>query len=194
MLRMLLIAGLVCVAAGAARAAEGVIAATGLEAVPAGATIAVRPWDNSDQNLAIQRDVENGLRARGFTVVEDAPFVLSFETRDTVGTWDTGDRRTIVEFERRSGGDQEDESKVRLNLYASDRGGVLNKGRTAPDVKPSRFQLEMTLDGQNGVRVWQGTMTADLERSDRASLIQKMVPALIAKIGETVKGETVPLP
>ena len=193
MLRKILIAGFLWTFAGAALAADGTITATVFEKVPPGASISVRPWDDSDQNLAIKDDFEDALRAQGYIVTDGAPLVMSFETRDTLGTWDTGDRRSIVEFERRSGGGEEDESKVRLNLYASDRGGVLNKGRSTPDVKPSRYQIEVTLDQTNGPRLWQGTVTADLQRTDREALIKKMVPALIEKLGITVKGETVPL-
>jgi hypothetical protein len=193
MLRILLIAGFVWAAANSAHAADGVIAATAFEQVPPGTAMAVRPWDDSDQNLAIKQDLENALRHRGYVIREDAPLILSFETRDTVGTWSSGDRRSIVEFEARKGGGEEDDSKVRLNLFASDRGGVFNKGRPPPDVKPSRYQIEVTIDRQGGARLWQGTITADLERTDRESLIKQMVPALVEKVGNTVKGETVPL-
>lgn len=193
MLRRFLIAIFVCAIASPAFAADSVISATAFEQFPRGTAIAVKPWDNSDQNLEIKKDIETALRARGFAVQDNAQLVLSFETRDTVGTWTTGDRRSIVEFERRTAGAEDDDSKVRLNLYASDRGGVFNQGRPPPDVQPTRYQIEVTLDQQNGPRLWQGTITASLERTDREALIKKMVPALIGKLGNTVKGETVPL-
>lgn len=194
MLRRVLIACFLCAIANTAFAAEGLVSATAFEPVPPGTAVAVRPWDNSDQNMAIKKDIENALRARGFAIREDAQLVLSFETRDTVGTWSSGERRSIVEFEKRTAGQEDNDSKVRLNLYASDRGGVLNKGRPPPDVKPTRYQIEITLDREKGPRLWQGTITASLERTDRDSLIKKMVPALVDKVGNTVKGETVPLP
>ena len=135
MLKRFLIAIFVWTVASTAHAADGLISATVFEQVPPGTAIAVRPWDNSDQNLKIKQEIETALRARGFSIRDDAQLVLSFETRDTIGSWSKGDRRSIVEFESRTAGAQDDDSKVRLNLYASDRGGVFNQGRPPPNVQ-----------------------------------------------------------
>ena len=71
---------------------EGLLNAVAYKPFPEGAPIAVRPLDDSDENLALLRRFEGELRAQGFAVTADAALVLTFEIRGSVGAWSDGVR------------------------------------------------------------------------------------------------------
>ena len=167
-------------------AAEGELSATSYKGIPKAATISIRPWDNSDDNLKLAREIKAALEADGHSVRDEADFVLSFSTRNRLGDWSPGGRRSVLELKGSSGRGDVETARVQLNLYSSDQGGVLNRGEEPGSVVPTNYQLEVTVDGPNGVRYWQGEATANLERSDGLSLTRSMVPNLIRTLGQTV--------
>ena len=108
--------------AGGPGAGDGVLNAVAYRSLPPGASIAVRPLDNSDENQILQQVFERELRAGGYTVSKDANLVLTFETRGQVGAWSDGGRRQLLQLQKSQGVGGLDSPKVRLNLYDSRRG------------------------------------------------------------------------
>ncbi len=106
---------------------EGVLNAISYKAFPANQPIAVRPLDNSDDNLEIQAEFERILRANGYVVNRDAPLVLSFDTEDRIGAWSDGGRRTVLELEGHGGVIGRDSARARFNIFDSQRGGIVNE-------------------------------------------------------------------
>ena len=177
---------------------EGLLNAVAYKPFPEGAPIAVRPLDDSDENLALLRRFEGELRAGGYAVAADAALVLTFEIRDSVGTWSDGGRRTVLELEFKTeagiGGDKE---RLRLNLFDNVSGGMLNEGRERGTsiVTPSQYRVDATIDDRrSGQRLWQGWAIAYLREADGATLTRSMVPALVGSFGQTVRRQPFKLP
>lgn len=194
---MRLLALLACVlwfAIPHARAADGVLFSVAYQNIPAGAAVTVRPWDNSDENVALTTDIETALRQAGYRVVDGADLILSFARRDVIGSWSAGGRRSIIELEGGGGRTGGENARLLLNLYSSDRGGVLNPGEDPKSVVPSKYQIEMTVDSKTGVRYWQGEATAELLKADGFALTKSLIPVLVGKIGKSVKRESFEIP
>ncbi len=169
---------------------DGVLNAVAYKALPRDWPIMVRPLDNSDANLAIQKEFEQQLRALGYTVRPDAPLILSFDTRDEIGAWSDEGRRTVLELEGRGGLIGGDSARARFNLFDSDHGGIMNEGRGSGTniVTPSRYRLDVSIDDrQSGERLWQAWATAELQQSSGAALTRAMVPGTLQSLGRTVK-------
>ena len=161
--------------------------------IPAGSPIFVRPLDNSDQNLALQKDFERALKGKGYTVAKNANLILTFETRDTAGSWSGGGPNRFLELSNNDVQTGIDAPRVHLNLFNSARGGILNpdrKDRTRT-VTPSSFRIDVSLDDKtSGKRLWQGWSSADIRVVGGRSTNQTMIPALIDGFGQTVKQKT----
>ena len=177
---------------------EGLLNAVAYKPFPTGMAITVRPMDDSEENLDLQKRIEGELTAQGYNVSGDGTLILTFETRDTVGAWSDSGRRSVLEFQYKNeegiGGDNE---RVRLNLFDSAQGGVLNEGRARGTsiVTPSQYRIDATVDvRQSGERLWQAWVTASLQQSDGATLTQSMVPEMVKNLGKTVRRQTFQLP
>jgi len=173
-----------------ATAAEGTVNAVSYKQIPTSQPMAVRSWDNSDENLKLAKEFTAILIKQGFRVADNAPLVISFSTRDVLGYWSAGQRRHLLELEGHGGRTGGEKARVMLNLYSS-QGGVLNKGKESGNVVPSKYMLEVTLDRRKGERLWQGEATAALLRTDGYSLLRAMLPALLNHMGQTVRRKTV---
>ncbi len=171
----------------AGKAAEGALSAQSYQPIEARSAVAVRPWDNSAENLELAKAIEQALKKQGFRVDGNAALVLSFEMRDTLGNWSPGERRSILELEGHGGRRGGEDAKVRLNLYESNRGGMFNQGRRPAGVVPSKYQIEMTVDRKGGSRHWQGRAAAELTRSSGFELVKSMIPFIVKELGNTVK-------
>lgn len=176
--------------------ADGLMSSVSFRPIPAGSAIFVRPLDNSDQNLALQKDFERALQSKGFTVAKDANLILTFETRDTAGSWSGGGPNRFLELSNNDVQTGVDAPRVRLNLFNSARGGILNPNRKdrTRTVTPSSFRIDVSLDDKtNGKRLWQGWSSADIRIGGRHSMTRTMIPALINGFGRTVRQKTFPL-
>lgn len=186
MATLLFAAGL-AMAVTAVQASDGSLNTVSFKEIPAGSTISVRPWDNSDANIELVAEFETALRAKGYRIDKEADYILSFETRDILGTWSAGDRRSVIELQARGGRTGGEDAKAMLNLFESQRGGVLNPGRPTPNVINSKYQVDATIDKKAGGRIWQGQATAELKRSTGLELTKQMIPGLVGAIGQTIK-------
>ena len=68
--------------AATAAIADGQINAVSFQPLPQGSSLFVRPLDNSDHNLVLQKDFARVLRQKGHTVSREPALILTFETRD----------------------------------------------------------------------------------------------------------------
>lgn len=169
------------------KAAEGSFNAQSYHPIATRSALAVRPWDNSAENLELAKEIERVLKDRGFTIDQNAALVLSFEMSDILGNWSQGERRSILEVDGHGGRRGGENAKVRLNLYESNRGGMFNMGRKPAAVVPSKYQIEMTVDRKGGPRHWQGRAAADLTSSSGFELVKSMIPLMVEELGNTVK-------
>lgn len=177
--------------------AEGILLnAVAFRPLPAGTRIAVRPLDNSDANLIIQKDFERQLREKGYLVDRDAVLVLSFETRDEAGSWSDSGRRTLLELEGRNATGGNETAKARVNLFDSVSGGVFNEGQGGVStVTPGRLRLEVTIDSRaDGKRLWQAWSIANQGFGDGLATTRAMVPTMVVNLGQTVRSQRFALP
>jgi len=171
---------------------EGQLNAVSYKPLPAGASFSVRPLDNSDQNMILKSEFEQALRAKGYTVADDAALVISFETRNEIGAFTTRDKRAVLELNARGGREGGEDANMRFNLFDSNTGGVFNSGKGETSiVRQSRYRVDISVDNQgDGKRLWQAWAIANLDQSDGLTLTRAMVPALIDSLGNTVKRKT----
>jgi hypothetical protein len=167
---------------------DGVVNAAALRPVPRDASIGVRPWDDSPDNLKLAREIEDQLRARGHALTTNPQIVLSFSVGDEPGRWAGGSRRQMIELHGTQGAGEEDRMRAQLNLYSSEKGGVFNEGR-ADTTERSIYTLEMTVDGRDGQRLWQGEASARLGRTEGSQLVKLMIPPLLDALGKTVRNQ-----
>ena len=164
----------------------GVVNAAALRPLPEGASISLRAWDNSDANLQLVGFIEDLLRSRGRKVTANGDLVLSISASDQPGHWGTGQQRQVLELQGRMSTAEEDEARVRLNLFSTDKGGIFNDGPTDRTVR-STYTLEMTVDSRTGQRLWQGEASAALVNADGVQQFKQMVPPLLDALGKTVR-------
>lgn len=169
--------------------ADGVVNAAALRPVPKDASIRVRPWDDSPDNLKLAREIEDQLRMRGYALTTNPQVVLSFSVTDEPGRWAAGSRRQMIELHGTQGSTGEDDRmRAQLNLYSSEKGGVFNEGRPGTTER-SLYTLEMTVDGREGQRLWQGEASARLGRTEGGQLVKLMIPPLLDALGKTVRNQ-----
>jgi hypothetical protein len=176
-------------------ASDTVVNAAALKPMPEGA-IAVKPWDNSDANVALAREIEARLKTKGYAIDPDAPLVLSFETQADAPAGPEDPRRRPVELKGHQSSSKDDDARVMLNLYSTEKGGVFND-REGADAAPAAPQhhLKMSLDGPlpavNGSssrgRLWQGEASGRLNRGDEQALYRSMIGPLVDALGQTVR-------
>jgi len=199
----ILLVGLVGLVGGTALAQSerasvetGVLNAVAYQPLPTGTAIAVRPLDNSDINLALQKMFENALRDKGYTVTKDATLVFSFDTGGEIGAWSDAGRRSIIELQARGGRDGTEDAHAIVNIFNSTRGGLLNEGRGGTSITtPSQVRVDATVeDRSNGQRLWHGWTIANLGYGDREALTRAMVPALADSLGRSATRQPFKLP
>jgi len=181
--------GVLITPAATARANDALINAVSYEKFGQDLPISVRPLDNSDINLALQKTIEDSLRAKGYTVLDNAGLVFSFDTENVSGAWSNAGDRQLIELKNQDGTPHSNNPEVRLNLFNSSRGGVFNPGRPGTSqVTPTIYRLNATLENSaNGQRLWEGWTKAELGLADEATLSRAMVPILLNALGKTIR-------
>ncbi len=128
------------------QADEGIINAVSFRPIPAATVIVVQPWNNSDENINTARLIENQLCDLGYKISPQANFTLSFDSKSTLGKWSSSSRNTSVELKAESSTANGKDAEVRLNLFSSSEGGVLNPNKTPGENILSKVSLKITLD------------------------------------------------
>ncbi|MBI3453138.1 MAG: hypothetical protein HY057_10015 [Rhodospirillales bacterium] len=165
-------------------AAPGQVHASAFAAMPADLPIAVRPLDNSTDNLRLKRRFQDALASRSIPTAPDkAPLALNFET-EVQETARSRRPPSLGEFK----GDNRD-SQVRINLWSTTQDSVTQGRRSGGDEKTGvRFILIATLDDQRtGQRLWQGQASWDGEALDEQAAYATMAPILVEQLGQTVR-------
>ncbi|NQV84203.1 MAG: hypothetical protein HQ494_10330 [Rhodospirillales bacterium] len=176
--------------------AEGIISAVSFLPMPAGSAIFVRPMDNSNHNLSLQKAFEDALKNKGYSIKNDATLILTFETQDDTGAWAGGGENRYVELSNNSDQSGTNAPRVRFNLFNSARGGLLNPDRkeSTHTVTPSSFRIDVTVDDKsNGKRMWEGWSSAGIGVGNSQETSHKMIPALVDGLGQTIRQETFPI-
>ena len=128
------------------QADEGIINAVSFRPIPAATVIVVQPWNNSDENINTARLIENQLCDLGYKISPQANFTLSFDSKSSLGKWSSSSRNTSVELKAESSTASGKDAEVRLNLFSSSEGGVLNPNKTPGENILSKVSLKITLD------------------------------------------------
>ena len=167
---------------------QGLLNAISYKPFPQDATFSVQLLDNSDQNIQLKKEFEQALNDKGFSVHADAPLIITFETRDELGSFTTRKRRAILELNGHGGRSGGEDARMRFNLYDSDSGGILNKGKGETSVMTlSQFRLEVSIDNRsNGKKHWQAWSVANIGQSNDATLIKEMIPKIVGNMGKTI--------
>lgn len=171
--------------------------------VPAGAPIAVVAEVFNDLNTEVQQVVERALTAHGYTVSQDAPLILSFDTeisgatadiKDTAGSnlVGSGEPGAVSSPypELPSEGDGEELGREPAEIGTPQ--ATIPLGAVAA-AGGSVFNLSFTLGQDGRVPIWQGSVTAALPADGPFEAARAMVPVLVERIGRTVHNERVTL-
>ena len=176
------------------QADEGIINAVSFRPIPAATVIVVQPWNNSDENVNTARLIENQLRDLGYKISPQANFTLSFDSKSSLGKWSSSSRNTSVELKAESSTASGKDAEVRLNLFSSSEGGVLNPNKTPGENILSKVSLKITLDQKNGPRLWQGKAIAGVHQTDTVSVARRLTPVLLDYLGKTISRKSVNIP
>ncbi len=173
-------------------AEDGLMNSISFRKIPTNAILQVQALDDSDDNLALIKVIENILRQRGYRIAPDATLILTFETRDEIGAWSGTDRRHLLSFEAKGGRGGGEDARARLNFFDSNSGGLINKGKGGTSIAtPSSYRIDVTVENRSdGKRYWQGWSEGKLGAGDGFTLTKKMIPVLIDGIGKTIRQKT----
>ncbi|MDA0996826.1 MAG: hypothetical protein O2944_01305 [Proteobacteria bacterium] len=188
--RALAAMAVVLASAHLAAAGDAVMSAVSYLPLPNDRMIAVEAYDNSEETVQLQKSIEAALKKSGYTVSQSSRLVLSFEHRDAAGAWTGGGPNRLIELRNRPDHSGTKSPDVRLNIYDSNRGGLINP---KPDpgitqVTPSRYRIDISIDDRSdGKRFWQAWSETNIGASDDPAAQQAMVTPLITSIGTTIR-------
>ncbi|WP_119458420.1 hypothetical protein [Rhodospirillaceae bacterium SYSU D60014] len=156
--------------------------------LPESAAFRLRMRDDTELSHQIRRLVAASLESRGYAVRNDAPLVIDIEAevyRPPVREYDG-----MGEIDIDSGG-----LEITVNLWSSNEDSLLRRQRN-PDPLPDReFRISLAIHGADHQGhicryLWRGEV-AELRQTDTPVIAsRRMVPALVAAIGETVTAAT----
>jgi hypothetical protein len=172
-----------------ARAAEAVLQAFAFEAIPPGASVQVRPADDSEENLTIKQQFEDSLAASNHPASPSGPLIFDFEAvRILQGQRD--DPKYLGTFNATQGSAQ-----FTVNLWSNIEHSVLGGTRYSDDFKTANgYTIFVFLrDRATGTLLWQGEATGELRGNSPLPIADDMVRALIANLGQTVRSQSVPV-
>ncbi|MEQ8320842.1 MAG: hypothetical protein RH946_11295 [Rhodospirillales bacterium] len=161
--------------------------------IPQGESVAVETFNDAEEILKLKEIFEEELRLQGYTVNDSGRLILSFETQDSSGKWSGGGPNRLVEIGNSDNHTGKDAPDVRVNIFDSKRGGLLNPKRDTgiTQVSPSQLRIDASIeDRQTGKRLWQGWSVSNQGSSTEEDMThQSMVKPIIENIGKTVRSE-----
>jgi hypothetical protein len=184
-------------------AAPGQARSTAFATLPSGATIAVRPLDNSDANLRVAASFAEALTKRGFRSSDNvARYALNFDIevqpiRQPLPKQTTGELRSapssMVNNDLR--GDLTDprgnldDGQVRFKMGVANPDDALPPRRGDLTTRGAlRYIMTATLDDQqSGQRLWQGEATFADSATEEQAAYAMMANALVDQLGRTVR-------
>jgi len=169
------------------RSAPGMITARTFQAPPAGFSVAVAPYDDSELNLKLKADFEASLAERWQarpTKESAAGFLLLFETE--VVPANLAPAPPSLGSARVSGGGAE----VNVNVWSSTQDSVLGGRQEAPAAGSNVFHINAVLrDRHSGEVAWQGDAYYVLREPESERVARALVPPLVDRIGQSVVRE-----
>ncbi len=161
--------------------------------IPQGESVAVETFNDAEEILKLKEIFEEELRLQGYTVNDSGRLILSFETQAASGKWSGGGPNRLVEIGNSDNHTGKDAPDVRVNIFDSKRGGLLNPKRDTgiTQVSPSQLRIDASIeDRQTGKRLWQGWSVSNQGSSTEEDMThQSMVKPIIENIGKTVRSE-----
>jgi hypothetical protein len=185
----------VCLSAAKAEANDIVLNAVSYADMPLGRTVAVEILDDSQKNLDLKKQFEDELKAAGFTLDSGARLIMTIETRDESGSWSGGGSTSLIDLANSDNHTGTDAPDVRVRIFDTQRGGILNQKREygVTEVSPSQFRINASLeDRTNGRRIWEGWSIVNIDGTDDPALQRAMVTPIVKNIGNTVRDEKIP--
>tara|TARA_B100002003_G_scaffold64790_1_gene60208 strand:- start:4023 stop:4619 length:597 start_codon:yes stop_codon:yes gene_type:complete len=176
------------------QADEGIINAVSFRPIPAATVIVVQPWNNSDENINTARLIENQLRDLGYKISPQANFTLSFDSKSSLGKWSSSSRNTSVELKAESSTASGKDAEVRLNLFSSSEGGVLNPNKTPGENILSKVSLKITLDQKMARGFGRARQLPGVHHTDTVSVARRLTPVLLDYLGKTISRKSVNIP
>jgi hypothetical protein len=185
--------------AGAQDPREGMLYAASYVPIPQGSQVAIHLLDDNDGSRDLAESFRRELTARGFRIVDRAPFTLTFWL---TGTFDTGEqqaRRTIIELGGEGGSNPRTDTDVeaRVNLFSTRGGGLFQDPPTRGDKvrTGSRYRLYASVrEEATGRRAWTGQAHLDVRGGDPMSVAEALIPVLSGSFGQTVRRQSFTLP
>lgn len=187
--------GIAVAGATSAAANEIVLNAVSYADMPLGRTITVEILDDSQKNLDLKKQFEEALKSKGYAIESGAQMVLTIETRDESGKWSGGGSTSPIDIANRDNHTGTDAPDVRVRIFDTQRGGILNQKRDygVTEISPSQFRIDAFLeDRSNGRRLWEGWSVVDVDGSEDPQLQRSMVTPIVSNIGKTVRDEKIP--
>ncbi len=177
---------------------EALLFASSYIPIPPGSPVTIHLLDDNDGARDLAETFRRELTTRGYKVVAQAPYTLTFWL---TGTFDTGEqqaRRGLLELGGEGGSNSRVDTDVeaRVNLFSTRGGGLFqDPDRSAKTRSSSRYRLYASLKEEGtGKRAWLGQSYVDVSGGDPLSVAQSMVPPLAGTFNKTVRRETVTLP
>ncbi len=176
---------------------EGVVNSVSYKPFLSGASLRVQVLDNSDENIALVQEFTKALRRNGYSVSDQGAMIMTIETREEIGGWSSTERSHVVELSTQQSSSNDDSTHVKLNLFDSNTGGILNQGENSGTIiiTPSQYQINIVIENNdNGRRLWEGWASADIGNSSNVILQSSMIPAIIETLNKTVNHTTFKTP
>lgn len=172
--------------------ADGIINSVSFSKVPSGATVFIDSFDDSEDSLQIVKAFRSAIRTAGFAPSDTGTLLMIFEARKNIGGFSTRGRRYVLSMESmgsRLGGGQD--SRAQVNLFNSNTGGLLNKGRgTTMIITPSTYEIDVTIEDRNsGKTLWKSWASTELRNKVGIEYTRQMIPKIVDTIGKTVRQE-----
>jgi len=176
---------------------EGVLYAASYVPIPPGSPITIRLLDDNDGSRDLADSFRRELTAKGYKVVENAPFTITFWL---TGTFDTGEqqqRRALVEMGGEGGTRSVDnDAEVRVNLFSTRGGGLFqDPDRSSKARTSSRYRLYASArEESTGKRAWIGQAHLDAQAADPLAVAESLVPIVAGSFGQTVRRQPFNIP
>lgn len=170
---------------------QGIMNAISYKTLPQNPIFAVKPMDDSNQNLILKRKFEHLLKIKGFSISKNAPLVITFGTSNELSSYTTRNRRSILELDAHGGREGGERAQMRFNLFDSNSGGMFNVGKGETSLKTGgQYRLDVSvINRTNGKHHWQAWTTTNQGDSGERAPILAMVPEMVNRIGKKVTSQ-----
>ncbi len=176
------------------QAAMGTVDAIG-GVVPPQTPLRVSSADFTDLNQRLERVVVRALRKQGYTVSNDATLVLSYAAGATATGGRRGEQSLDLGTVPPSPGTTSDPAAEvkRRNPFLRAEPAITEPG-TGRRSLGRTYSLSFVVARAGEAPMWQGSVSARMLERDAFDAAQRLVPVLVAHLGETTRGQPVDIP